>query len=102
VVVADGWTIGNYLGHRQAVQKTGQLKRFLRSIDPQHPDPETEQLVRLFHPRTDCWPEHFEGREAEIVGKTPIGRVTVQVLAMNADDLLLFRVELLAEGVSLF
>ena len=65
-------------------------------------DPETQQLVRLFHPRTDRWPEHFEGRGAEIAGKTPIGRVTVQVLAMNAEDLLLLRVELRAEGVSLF
>jgi HNH endonuclease len=65
-------------------------------------DPETQQLVRLFHPRTDRWTEHFEGRGAEIVGRTAVGRVTVQVLAMNAEDLLLVRVEILAEGVSLF
>jgi HNH endonuclease len=65
-------------------------------------DPETQRMVRLFHPRTDRWPEHFEGRGAEIVGKTSIGRVTILVLAMNADDLLLLRVELLAEGISLF
>ncbi len=65
-------------------------------------DPDTQQLVRLFHPRTDHWPEHFEGRGAEIVGRTPVGRVTAQVLAMNADDLFLFRVELLADGIALF
>jgi hypothetical protein len=31
--------------------------------------------------------------------RTPIARVTVQVLAINADDLLLIRFEPLAEGV---
>jgi hypothetical protein len=35
---------------------------------------------------------------ARIVGRTSIGRATVHVLAMNADDLLLIRAELLAEG----
>ena len=65
-------------------------------------DLETQQLVRLFHPRTDRWLDHFEGRGAEIVGQTAAGRVTVQVLAMNADDLLLLRVELLVEGISFF
>jgi hypothetical protein len=38
------------------------------------------------------------GRHAHC-GRTPIGRVSVQVLAMNADDLLLIRIELLKEGV---
>jgi len=42
--------------------------------------------------------EHFQFDNAYILGKTPIGRATVQVLAMNADDLLLLRVELLKEG----
>jgi hypothetical protein len=52
----------------------------------------------LFHPRTDVWTEHFEFDGPRIIGRTPIGRVTVHVLAMNADDLLLIRVELLKEG----
>lgn len=34
------------------------------------------------------------------MGRTPIGRATVQVLAMNAPDLILLRAELIAEGVS--
>jgi hypothetical protein len=42
--------------------------------------------------------EHFELDGARIVGRTPIGRATVHVLAMNADDLLVIRVELLREG----
>lgn len=41
----------------------------------------------------------FEG--ARISGTTAIGRATVQVLAMNASDLLRVRFELIAEGISL-
>ncbi len=63
-------------------------------------DPESGQPVRLFHPRTDTWSEHFEFEGACIVGRTPIGRATVHVLAMNSDDLRLIRVELHSEGYS--
>ena len=48
-------------------------------------DPLTGQIVRLFHPRGDLWIDHFEVDGARIAGKTPIGRATVQVLAMNAE-----------------
>ena len=61
-------------------------------------DPDSGQPIRLFHPRTDVWTEHFEFDGPRIIGRTPIGRVTVHVLAMNADDLLLIPVELLKEG----
>lgn len=64
-------------------------------------DSDSDQLVRLFHPRTDRWADHFHFDNAYILGKTPVGRATVQVLAMNADDLLLLRVELLKEGTAL-
>lgn len=63
-------------------------------------DADTKQLVRLFHPRNDSWRHHFVWQGAEVLGRTSVGRVTVQVLAMNADDLLLLRNELLEEGVS--
>jgi len=42
--------------------------------------------------------EHFRFGGARLVGLTPIGRATIHVLAMNADDLLLFRTEILHEG----
>jgi hypothetical protein len=61
-------------------------------------DPDSGQPMRLFHPRRDVWVEHFEFDGPRIIGRTPIGRLTVHVLAMNADDLLLIRVELLKEG----
>lgn len=46
-------------------------------------DPETGQLVPLFHPRQQNWKEHFTWRGTAIVGQTAIGRATVQLLAMN-------------------
>jgi hypothetical protein len=62
-------------------------------------DLQSGQLVRLFHPRTDDWTEHFQFAEALLVGKTPVGRATVQVLAINADEPLRFRMTLLLTGV---
>ena len=64
-------------------------------------DSQSGQLVRLFHPQTDDWIEHFRFVEAVVVGKTPVGRATVQLLAMNADEPLRFRMTLLQAGVPL-
>jgi hypothetical protein len=48
-------------------------------------DPESGQLVRLFNPRSDDWSEHFVANDnAEVLGVTAIGRVTVLLLAMNS------------------
>lgn len=44
------------------------------------------QLVPLFHPRTQKWDEHFAIEGDRIVGLTPIGRGTVELLNMNDDD----------------
>ena len=60
-------------------------------------DPDTKALTRLFNPRIDAWANHFQFDGPRLKGKTPIGRATIQVLSMNADELLLIRVELLAE-----
>jgi HNH endonuclease len=60
-------------------------------------DHETGQVVRLFNPRTDIWDEHFFVVGAEILGKTSIGRVTVDVLAINGSDQLILRNALMAE-----
>lgn len=48
-------------------------------------DPQTGELIRLFHPRSDRWDEHFAERENEIVGLTVVGRATVRLLNMNDD-----------------
>jgi hypothetical protein len=54
-------------------------------------DPETGQLTELFSPRRHQWEEHFERRGVLIVGRTPVGRTTVQVLQLNADERLQLR-----------
>ena len=54
-------------------------------------DPETGQLTELFHPRSQSWHKHFERRGAMIVGKTPIGRTTVEVLRLNSEERLQLR-----------
>jgi hypothetical protein len=61
-------------------------------------DRETGMVTPLFHPRNHVWGEHFEWRGAEIVGRTAIGRVTVQVLGLNEADFLTLRVALHQEG----
>jgi hypothetical protein len=49
-------------------------------------DPDTGLVVELFHPRVQTWEEHFTFDEGWIIGRTPCGRATVDVLEMNADD----------------
>jgi len=48
-------------------------------------DPQTRQLVRLFHPRQDVWDEHFalDLETFRIEGLTPTGRATVVQLGLN-------------------
>lgn len=48
-------------------------------------DPQTQQSVPLFHPRQQQWAEHFRWHEdgVHVIGITPIGRATVEVLKMN-------------------
>jgi hypothetical protein len=62
-------------------------------------DPDTGQLTRLFNPRGDTWDDHFEWAGHVLVGKTPVGRATVAVLAVNDDVYLSVRAALMLEGV---
>ncbi len=48
-------------------------------------DEETEEVVILFHPRTDQWDEQFVMANGMISGLTPTGRATVSLLNMNAN-----------------
>ena len=61
-------------------------------------DAETREIVRLFQPRRDVRDEHFEYREARVVGLTPIGMATVRLPQMNAKDRVEIREELQALG----
>ncbi|MFT5469304.1 MAG: hypothetical protein ACI8UO_004423 [Verrucomicrobiales bacterium] len=46
-------------------------------------DPDTGQLTRLFDPRSDAWEDHFTWDGPWLVGKTEIGRTTIDVLNIN-------------------
>ncbi|MFO0844956.1 MAG: HNH endonuclease signature motif containing protein [Gemmataceae bacterium] len=59
------------------------------------------KLVRLFNPRRHTWRRHFRWEGPYLVGRTAIGRVTVQVLAMNDPVRVTLRQALLDEGVHL-
>jgi HNH endonuclease len=46
-------------------------------------DPKTGRLMPLFHPRRQQWSRHFRWHGAYLIGRTPVGRVTVAVLELN-------------------
>jgi hypothetical protein len=54
-------------------------------------------LVPLFNPRRDRWEDHFAWRGLRVHGLTPVGRVTIRVLAMNHPLVIRVRRELIAE-----
>ncbi|HEY1375295.1 MAG TPA: HNH endonuclease [Gemmataceae bacterium] len=49
-------------------------------------DPDSDELVRLYNPRSDRWDDHFAWRGPKLVGKTPIARATIDVLRINQPD----------------
>jgi hypothetical protein len=48
-------------------------------------DPDSNEYVRLFHPRNDNWDNHFRINHDDgvIIGQTAIGRATITRLRMN-------------------
>lgn len=53
-------------------------------------DAVSDETVRLFHPRKDAWSEHFGWAKdfTIVIGLTPLGRVTVEVLKLNRQGLI--------------
>lgn len=49
-------------------------------------DPETNRVVRLFHPRKDRWNAHFRWEGVTLLGLTTTGRVTIRLLRINRAD----------------
>ena len=49
-------------------------------------DPLTKKLTRLFNPRRHQWSKHFIWDGALLLGKTSVGRTTIEVLAINEPD----------------
>ena len=56
-------------------------------------------LVPLYNPRRHRWGKHFKWDGPRIIGLTAIGRATIQVLDMNAPEMVQLRVALIDEGV---
>ena len=61
-------------------------------------DIRTGKLAPLFHPRRHKWTRHFRWAGPTLIGKTPIGRVTIEVLNINDSLRVELRRELAAEG----
>jgi hypothetical protein len=61
-------------------------------------DPETGQIVPLFHPRRDDWSGNFSWSHARLTGRTPTGRATIAVLRINDTARISLRAILIASG----
>ncbi len=48
-------------------------------------DTKTEKRISLFNPRKDLWKNHFKWSDdfLQIIGKTPIGKITIDALQLN-------------------
>lgn len=63
-------------------------------------DPITGQFADFYNPRKDVWREHFRWNQnfSKIVGISPTGRVTVERLQLNRQEVVNLRVVLAAIG----
>jgi 5-methylcytosine-specific restriction endonuclease McrA len=61
-------------------------------------DPQTGHLVQLFNPRRHYWKRCFRWSGPLLVGRTPIGRATIQMLDLNNPLALALRQSLIDEG----
>jgi hypothetical protein len=64
-------------------------------------DKETNNVVYLFNPRQDKWTEHFKWNNnfTVIIGLTSVGKVTVNALQLNQDNLINQRIVYRAYGI---
>jgi 5-methylcytosine-specific restriction endonuclease McrA len=62
-------------------------------------DPDTGEIVALFHPRRDRWTDHFRLVGGSIEPLTPVGRVTVRLLQFNHQDRVQEREHLVTAGL---
>jgi HNH endonuclease len=62
-------------------------------------DPLTGKRTLLFNPRRHKWQSHFRWEGIFLLGKTAIGRTTIEVLAINDEQMVDLRSMLQEEGV---
>jgi len=72
-----------------ACRKCNELKR----VQTKAVDPESGARTPLYHPRTQIWNDHFEFSVdgSFILGKTTLGRATVEALQLNRPRAVLLR-----------
>lgn len=62
-------------------------------------DPKSRRMVSLYNPRRQIWGKHFRWRGAVLLGLTPSGRATIEVLAINDPNAIAVRLALMEEGI---
>jgi hypothetical protein len=60
---------------------------------------ESNEIIRLFNPRTDIWANHFENNIGQIIGLSNIGIATSKLLDFNQIERLILRKELFSIGL---
>jgi len=48
--------------------------------------PGSNEIMRLFNPRTDSWSDHLEWHQAELRGNTEMGAATIVLLRINQPE----------------
>jgi hypothetical protein len=61
-------------------------------------DPDTDNIVLLFHPRQQRWSRHFRWDGPILVGLTQTGRATIAVLDINNPERVELREHLIEAG----
>ena len=61
--------------------------------------PKTGKLTALYNPRRHKWTRHFYWHDAYLIGRTPVGHVTIAVLRINDPFRVELREMLIEEGV---
>ncbi|MBM3222910.1 MAG: HNH endonuclease, partial [Candidatus Tectomicrobia bacterium] len=63
-------------------------------------DPHTNEVTRLFHPRTQHWDHHFIlSTDGTMTSCTSEGRTTVRLLRLNAPERIQTRADLISAGL---
>ena len=71
------------------------LLQRLQRAEPDRAGP--GELTRLYHPRLHKWTYHFRFQRSALIGRTAIGRTTIDVLQMNHPEIVALR-DILMDG----
>ena len=62
-------------------------------------DPTTGKITPLYHPRRHKWTYHFRFHASTLIGRTAIGRTTIDVLQINRPAIVALRDILMTAGL---